>query len=233
MKNVMKRIAGVVAVSAALIGVGVSQDASAQVAVIDAASIANMIQQLAQMAAQLEQMKTEYAAITGSTGMGGLLGSQMTNAQSNIPSNWGSQYQNGSTAPSSSSAYGQMQSQMQGMGRTDAMTYARNQREQKAGADQTLIQNSYNQQAAEIQNLQQLTAQIDTATTSKQVEDLQARIATAKGTLAVEQQQLAAMQMQMKTQDQMNNDASEEAAKRWALGDDGEEPTSPSITGSN
>jgi type IV secretion system protein VirB5 len=231
MKKMMKRAAAAIAVSAALFGV--SQEASAQLVVVDPSAIANMVSQLAQMAAQLNQMKTEYSAITGVTGMGGLLSSQMTNAQSNIPTNWESQYQNGSAAPSSSSTYGQMQAQMQSMGRTDAMTYARNQREQKAGTDQAMIQKSYNQQLAEIQNLQELTAQINSATTPKQVQDLQARIATAKATLAVEQQQLQAMQMQMKTQDQMNNDASEEAAKRWALGDDGEEPTSPSITGSN
>ncbi|MGF6996672.1 type IV secretion system protein [Paraburkholderia sp. GAS32] len=238
MKNVLKRTALAVAASAVLLG-ATAQTANAQVMVIDPAAIlqmtlqvANMVQQLQTLQNQYQTMTSQYKAITGSTGVGGLLSNQTTDFQGEIPmQNGQSSYSNGSSAPSSNSVYGQMQSQMQGMGRTDAMTYARNQENQKAGADQQMIQQSFNRQMTELQNIQQLTAQIDQSTTQKQVDDLRARIAASQNTLTVEQNQLVAMQMMQKNQDRQNSDMSNLATKRWLVGDDSEEATSPSITG--
>lgn len=227
MRNSFKR-AAMVAVAAA--SVFIADGASAQVAVIDPAAIAQMMEQVTQMTAQLEQAKLQYKALTGSNGLGGLLSNQTMDVMGEIP-NSAKAYINGSSAPSANSDYGQMQSQLRGMGRTDAMTYAANQRKQKASTDRAMIQQSLDRQTKELQNIQNLMAQIDQSTSAKDIADLQARIQASQNTLTIEQNQLQAMKMMQANRDRQNADTSEYAAKRWALGDDNEEPTSPSILG--
>jgi len=236
MKKIFKRAVMAAAVSATVFG---THAAYAQVATIDAAAIANMVQQLAAEAQQLAQLKAQfqvatqqYNAITGSSGLGGLISNQVTDLANEIP-NTAKAYANanGSTAPSSSSDYGQMQSQMRNMGRTDAMKYAEYQRQQKAGIDRAQIQQALDRQTIELQNIQQLTAQIDQSTTQKQIDDLHARIAASQNTLTVEQNQINAMRAMQANRDKQDADARDYAAKRWALGDDGEEPSAPSILG--
>ena len=72
-----------------------TQEASAQMAVLDFANLQQsiqqyqqMVEQITQLKAQLEQLRSQYQAITGSYGVGGLLQGEALAAQSIVPGSW-------------------------------------------------------------------------------------------------------------------------------------------------
>ena len=93
-----------------------------------------------------------------------------------------------------------------------------------------MAQNAYNNEMAELNNIQELTNQIDSTTDMKQIADLQARIQTAQGAIQGEQTKLQLMAMLQTSQDKILQEQKQYAQKRFVLGADGEDLSMPNVT---
>ena len=188
----------------ALLTVGVPQPAHAQFAVIDVASIVQLVQEVQQLEqqvatakSQLAQAQSEYAAITGSRGMQLLLGGTVRNY---LPTDWAqlSQVLSGSSA--SFPALGADLSAL--MGANAILTPAQissltpTQQAQVTAARQSpamlqaLARAALANSSDRFASLQQLISAIGGASDEKATLDLTARIAAEQGMLQNEQTKL-------------------------------------------
>lgn len=233
--KLFRRTAVVVALAAACAG------AHAQIVVTNPTSLvqtaANFLQQIANAKAQLQQAESQYSAITGSVGnYSSLLPTSLSSLRNNLPQNWSSVYSdamnsNSSVSGSASSILSQFDSQIRGMGRTDALTFIDQQLHAKGAYDRAMTEQAYNNQMQELNDMQTLTQQIGQATTQKQINDLQARIQTAQGSIQGEQSKLQLMAMGQQAQQQLLQQQKEVAQKRYLIGDDNEQNQAPNLTG--
>jgi type IV secretion system protein VirB5 len=184
-------------VLAGLLAVGVPKPAHAQFAVIDVASIAQLVQevkeleqQVATAKSQLAQAQSEYAAITGGRGMQLLLSGTLRNY---LPSNWAqlSQVLSGGSA-----SFPALASELTALvGANAVLTPAQvallspTQQAQLAAARQNpaLLQatarTALSNSSDRFTSLQQLISAIGTAGDEKASLDLNARIAAEQGML--------------------------------------------------
>lgn len=233
--KLFRQTAVVVALAAACAG------AHAQIVVTNPTSLvqtaANFLQQIANAKAQLQQAESQYSAITGSVGnYSSLLPTSLSSLRNNLPQNWSSVYSdamnsNSSVSGSASSILSQFDSQIRGMGRTDALTFIDQQLHAKGAYDRAMTEQAYNNQMQELNDMQTLTQQIGQATTQKQINDLQARIQTAQGSIQGEQSKLQLMAMGQQAQQQLLQQQKEVAQKRYLIGDDNEQNQAPNLTG--
>lgn len=198
----------------------------AQIPVTDAASIAQrsieLGKQLVEMKSQLEQMRQQYEALTGSSGRGGLLNDSIQQAANNFPTQWGDAYGDGSGSgryfDDAEAMLSDLRSKMASMSPSQALDYARQQRQQKGIYDRVMTEQVYNDQMRELANMQELTNQIDTSTSMKEIADLQARIGTAQGTIQAQQQKLQSMAMLQQAQDKILEEQQNEANRQMLYG---------------
>ncbi len=201
---------------------------TAQIPVTDVVSIAaraeQMAMQLVQLKNQLGQMEQQYAALTGSSGAGSLLPNAIGQAANSFPQDWQNVYGDtlGGSSPYANSA-GAMLSRMKqniaGMTPSQAIDYAGQQREQEGAYNRAMTQKVYDDQMRNLSNLQDLTQQINSASSLKDTADLQARIGTAQGTIQAEQEKLQAMAMLQRAQSQLLETQENEANNRYMYGD--------------
>lgn len=214
----------------------------AQLVVNDPVNGVNILQQVTLMTNQLEQLKSQlakaeqtYSSLTGSSGLGGLLNGDVSSLAGNLPSDWSQVYSDAMNSDSSITGSAQsmlknFQSQIDGMSRNDAMSFVKEKMSEKGAYDRVMAQKAYDNQMAELNNIQTLTNQIDSTTNMKQISDLQARIQTAQGAIAGEQTKLQLMSMLQKSQDKMLQDQKQYAQKRYVIGADSEEVSMPNVT---
>ncbi|XDJ36616.1 MAG: type IV secretion system protein (plasmid) [Burkholderia sp.] len=119
----------------------------AQVMVEDPGVLANTVQQIAQMTQQITTLKSQlqtaesqYSALTGSSGLGSLVSGSTGLLKGNLPQDWTHVYQDAmnsssSITPSASSMLGQFKSQIDGMGRGDALKFVQQQLQMKGAYD--------------------------------------------------------------------------------------------------
>ncbi|KAA0073144.1 type IV secretion system protein (plasmid) [Paraburkholderia sp. T12-10] len=215
--------------------------AHAQIVVTDPTSLAqraaNFLQQIAQMKAQLDQARQQYDAMSGTIGSySSMLPTSTSTLRNNLPQNWSSVYSDAmnstsSVSGSASSILSQFDSQIRGMGRGDALKFIDQKLHEKGAYDRAMTEQAYDNQMRELNDMQSLTQQIGQATTQKQIEDLQARIATAQGAIHGEQAKLQLMAMGQQAQEQLLRQQQAIAQKRYLLGDDSESNTAPNLTG--
>ncbi|EPO2651014.1 type IV secretion system protein, partial [Escherichia coli] len=153
----------------------------------------------------------------------------------NLPSDWTQVYSdamNSSSGITSSaqSMLKEFQSQIDGMNRSEAMSFIKQKLAEKGAYDRVMAQNAYNNEMAELNNIQELTNQIDSTTDMKQIADLQARIQTAQGAIQGEQTKLQLMAMLQTSQDKILQEQKQYAQKRFVLGADGEDLSMPNVT---
>lgn len=198
-------------------------------------SAANMVQQLTQLKAQLEQQKRMYESLSGSGNYGAMLSNGAQTIQNNLPEDWTTVYNDamGSSSMSgeATSMQGAFDSKINNMSRADALAYANKQLREKGAYDRVMAQKAYNNQMRELEDIQTLTASIDTTTSQKEISDLQARIQTAQGTIQGEQAKLQLMAMLQKSQDKMLEQQKELAVRRYSIGTEQDDDTSLDITG--
>jgi type IV secretion system protein VirB5 len=233
--KLFRQTALVIALAAACTG------AHAQIVVTNPTSLAqtaaNFLQQIANAKAQLQQAESQYSAITGSAGnYSSLLPTSLSSLRNNLPTNWTSVYSdamnsNSSVSGSASSILSQFDNQIRGMGRGDALKFIDQQLHAKGAYDRAMTEQAYNNQMQELNDMQTLTQQIGQATTQKQINDLQARIQTAQGSIQGEQAKLRLMAMGQQSQDQLLRQQQAVAQKRYLLGDDSETNTAPNLSG--
>lgn len=215
--------------------------AQAQIVVTNPTSFAqqaaNFAQQIANLRSQLQQAESQYAAITGNIGQyQNLLPTSLSTLKGNLPQNWEQVYSDAmnsssSVSGSASSILSRFDSQIQGMGRGDAMTFINQQLHAKGAYDRAMTEQAYDNEMRELNDMQSLTNQIGQATTQKQIEDLQARIQTAQGAIHGEQAKLQLMAMGQQAQDNLLRQQQSVAQKRYLYGDDSESNSAPNITG--
>lgn len=197
--------------------------------------VQHMVEQLKELQSQLAQAKQQYAALTGSSGLGGLLNGDVSTLTNNLPSDWSQVYSdamnsNSSITGSAKSMLKNFQSQIDGMNRSEAMSFVKEKMSEKGAYDRVMAQKAYDNQMAELNNIQTLTSQIDSTTSMKQISDLQARIQTAQGAIQGEQTKLQLMSMLQKSQDKMLQDQKQYAQKRYVIGADSDDISMPNIT---
>ncbi|WP_052654836.1 type IV secretion system protein [Pandoraea oxalativorans] len=215
--------------------------AQAQIVVTNPDSLkqtaANFLKEIEQMKAQLQQAESQYKAITGNIGTyQNLLPASLASLRNNLPQNWTQVYSdainsNSSISGSASSLLSQFDSQIRGMGRGDALKFIDQQLHSKGAYDRVMTQQAYDNQMQELNDMQTLTQQIGSATSEKQILDLQARIQTAQGAIHGEQAKLALMAMGQQNQEQLLRQQQAVAQKRYLIGDDDEANTTPNLTG--
>ena len=213
---------------------------NAQLVVNDPANLAQALEQVTLMTQQIEQLKSQLlkqtlASLTGSSGIGNLLNGDISTLKGNLPSDWTQVYSdamNSSSGITSSaqSMLKEFQSQIDGMNRSEAMSFIKQKLAEKGAYDRVMAQNAYNNEMAELNNIQELTNQIDSTTDMKQIADLQARIQTAQGAIQGEQTKLQLMAMLQTSQDKILQEQKQYAQKRFVLGADGEDLSMPNVT---
>lgn len=199
------------------------------------AQVQNLVQQLEQLKQQLAQQKAQYEALTGSSGLGGLLHGDVSTLAGNLPSDWSQVYNdamnsNSSITGSAQSMLKNFRSQIDGMNRGEAMEFVKEKMAEKGAFDRVMAEKAYNNQMAELNNIQTLTNQIDSTTDMKQINDLQARIQTAQGAIQGEQTKLQLMSMLQKSQDKINQEQKQYAQKRYVIGADKDDISMPKVT---
>jgi type IV secretion system protein VirB5 len=198
---------------------------------------ANFIQQITQLKAQLDQARQQYEAMSGSIGSySSMLPTSTSTLRNNLPQNWSQVYSDAmnsssSVSGSASSILSQFDNQIRGMGRGDALTFIDQQLHAKGAYDRAMTEQAYDNQMRELNDMQTLTQQIGTATTQKQIEDLQARIATAQGAIHGEQTKLQLMAMGQRAQQQLLEQQRDVAQKRYLIGDPSESNQAPNLIG--
>jgi len=232
------RLAVVLALAA-----GLPLAAQAQVVVTDplgqvqwVQQVATLGQQLTTLKSQLQTQEAQYRSLTGSTGIGSLLPSDASMLRTNLPSNWSQVY--GDVLNGGGSGYNArttqivnaIKSKIDGMGRGDALDYANSQVEAKGATDRAMGEQAYNNEMAELNNIQSLTSQIDATSTPKEIADLQARISTARGAIEAEQTKLNLMASLQQSQDKILQQQQIEAARRYGIGTASDDNTAPNLT---
>ncbi|HHG5524310.1 type IV secretion system protein [Pseudomonas aeruginosa] len=238
----MKTILRNCSVAMFLAGAGLPAVSQAQVVVEDPgvlaqalAQVENMVQQLAQLKAQLETQKAMYESMTGARGFGSVLPDSTGILQQNLPQDWRKIYSDAMNSSSSITGsvrdmVGRFDSEIQGMGRIEALEFVNQRIKEKGAYDRVMAERAYNNQMRELQDIQALTAQIDTTTTQKEIADLQARIQTAGGAIQGEQAKLQLMAMLQQAQDKVLEQQKETAVRRYVIGEPGEEFHTPNLT---
>jgi type IV secretion system protein VirB5 len=223
-------------VALALTAICMPMTARSQVIVEDPMAIVQLVNQVTTLKSQLDQQVAEYRALTGSTGLGSLVPGDASLLRTNLPSNWSQAY--GDALNSGTSGYNArttqiinaVKSRIDGMGRSDALDYANRQVEAKGATDRAMGEQAYNNEMAELNNIQALTSQIDATSTPKQIADLQARISTARGAIEAEQTKLNLMSSLQKSQDKILEQQQTEAVRRYTIGTASDDNTAPTIT---
>lgn len=201
----MKRTATVILLTAAL-AAGTftgAPIAHAQAVVIDPANLqqaivryTEMIQQLEQLKAQLEQAKQQYASLTGSRGLGAI---DPENYTANIPTNWHqtlAAMQNGGQVGALANQIKSEASELNQpqFAHVDAtVTQALTTHLDDAATAQALNAQTYDDSGARFQRLNQLMNQINSTTDMKSIGELQARIEIENGMLLNELIKLQSM----------------------------------------
>jgi type IV secretion system protein VirB5 len=214
-----------------VLAVGAVKPAHAQFAVIDVASIMQLVQEVQQLQqqvatarSQLAQAQSEYAAITGNRGMESLLSGTQRNY---LPADWPqvSQVLSGSSGSFPALA-GSVQSLVQSNAvLTPAQVSALSATEQahlaaarqSAALLQALSRAALQNSSARFASLQQLIQAIGSATDQKGALDLNARIAAEQGMLQNESTKLQVLYQLAQSQEW----ARAQRAREQALADQG------------
>jgi type IV secretion system protein VirB5 len=198
--------------------------------------VTTLSQQLTTLKSQLQTQEAQYASLTGSTGIGNLLNTDASSLKANLPSNWSQVYNDALNSGSSgynarsTQILNAITSKVDNMGRGDGLTYANSQIQQKGATDRAMGEQAYNNEMAELNNIQSLTSQIDSSSSAKEIADLQARISTARGAIEAEQTKLNLMSQLQASQDKILNQQQAEAVRRYTIGTASDDNTAPTIT---
>lgn len=200
-----------------------------------ALQVQNMIQQLANLKSQLEAQESMLRSMTGSRGFGAMLPDSASTLQQNLPADWSRIYSDAINANSSITGsvrdmVGQFDREVTGLNRQAALDLVNKRLKEKGAYDRVMAERAYNNQMRELQDIQALTARIDTTTSQKEISDLQARIQTASGAIQGEQAKLQLMSILQKSQDKVYRQQQETAVRRYVIGDPNDPLEAPNLT---
>ena len=206
-----------------------------QQAVTLAEQLAELQEQLSTMKDQLDTQNGIWDSMTGSNGYGGLLPNNTQELKENLPEDFDKVYadamnNNSALSTPAKSILGEFDQQITSMDRGDALAFISTKLREKGAYDRAMASQAYNNQMRELNDIQALTAKIDTTTTAKQIMDLQARIGTAQGAIQGEQAKLQLMSMLQQSQSKLLDQQQELAVRRYTIGTDADDNTPPRMT---
>jgi type IV secretion system protein VirB5 len=178
-----------VLIAVMMTGLG-SFSAHSAMTVIDQSNLAQAVQQVQQMREQILQMQKTYDSMNGSRGMGGVLNNSALKNQ--LPQDWQTVYETQNN-PANVDAIRQ-QEQLTGTF-TEQMATIRKRETEKVYRDKAMNMQAYQAMQQRLENIDGLLAMVDTATDSKAIQDLQARIAIEQAAIQNEQTKLQLMSM--------------------------------------
>jgi len=187
------------------------------------AQVQQLVQQLQQLKDQLEVSKNQLANMSGAAGYGGMVNDGTRVLKQNLPEDWSEVYtdsmnKNSALSGASSSMSNKFNAEVDTLGTDEALEMTRNRQNQKAYYDRVMAENAYNNQMKELNDIQTLTNQIDSTTTTKEIQDLQARIQAQQGAVQGEQAKLTLMATLQESQDKILAGQRERAVQRKAIG---------------
>jgi type IV secretion system protein VirB5 len=196
----MKKSFSALAFAAAL---GTSVPASATgIPTIDAASVAQLQQQLLQMMEQYETLKQQYAAITGTYGRGQIGLEESIKSASVVPGSWQEV-----VAQQRSGAFGSKQNYYEELIKTMPQDLFRNPEGQGASTYKLSTDSVraamaggdalYAEVQTHLNNLARLSQHVDATTNIKDAQDLQNRIATENGLLQTSLAKVSTLNMNL------------------------------------
>lgn len=225
-----------IAIATLAIGLGTMGSAQAQIATLDVNSIAQLQQLKQQYESMQNQLKNQIGqleAMTGTTGMGSVGGNSAYDAAQKFPEQWGDVYGSGNAYDNTAQqTLDQLDSQTDNMSISEAQEYNRERSRLKNAHDRAVMQKVYDDNQAELANLNDLQQEIKTATTQKEIEDLQARINISQGTIGAQQMRLQNVVALQDAQGRMYDDQKRRAVMRKIQGKDGS-VKSPSLSFGN
>ena len=201
---------------------------AAGIPVIDAANLANaiqqytqMVEQLTQLKAQLEQAKQQYESLTGSRGLGGILPEDYT---STVPRNWQetlAAMEDGGSIGSLARSIADHASQLDDEHFTevldDVKVSLRASLENDASA-QALNAQAYDNSGDRFQRLRSLMGEINSAQDMKAISDLQARLQVENGMLMNELIKLQSMNAMIAKRDSIEENQAIQSGFRLRAG---------------
>ncbi|WP_427047285.1 type IV secretion system protein [Halomonas casei] len=172
----------------------ISGTAHAQIATIDVEAIMNMGKQLESMKNQLEQQQKMVRNMTeGLTDLGDEFFRETVNS---MPENW-------EDALGSSGSYGsagrqilaEREEERSNMDPADAPRQLNERLREQEATHLAMLQDVYENNSHQLQEMQQLASHIETADTQREVNDLQARIQTSQGAIEANNMRLQNLDM--------------------------------------
>lgn len=205
---------------AALTCVALTGPVNAQIATIDIDAISRMGQQLSQLEAQLNEQRAMVKNMTeGLTGLGDEFFRDLNNS---MPNNW-------EDVISPSGRYGQSgreilndrQRELDDLSGSEASSRIHERQREQQAAQLAMLQEVYENNERQMQEMQQLSGRIETAQTQREVQDLQARIQTSQGAVEANSMRLHNMTMLREAENELLEQESYDAFHRRATGDGG------------
>lgn len=193
--------------------------AQAAMTVIDQSNLAQAVQQVQQMREQILQMQKTYDSMNGSRGMGGAMNNPALKNQ--LPQDWQTVYETQNN-PANVEAI-RHQEQLTGTF-AEQMATIRKRETEKAYRDKAMNMQAYQAMQIRLENIDGLLAMVDTATDSKAIQDLQARIAIEQAAIQNEQTKLQLMSMLQQSEQNLIEQQKREAERNVFSNTSGKTP---------
>lgn len=199
---------------ASAICLAVSGPVSAQIATIDVKAITEMGQQLSALRNQLEEQRNMVRNMTeGLTGLGEEFFNDLNSA---MPENWEDVLDAGQRGRP---VLEDRERELSDMPPSEVSRVIRERQREQQAAQLAMLQDVYDKNQSQLEEMQQLSARIQTADTQRQVQDLQARIQASQGAVEANNMRLNNMTMLRQAEQELLEEESYEAFHRRATGE--------------
>lgn len=192
----------------------VSGPVHAQFATIDAAAILQLEQQFTQLKNQLEQQKDMVRNMT--EGLTGLNDQFFSDLNQSMPDNWEDVLDAGQRGRP---VLEDRDRELSEMPPQEASRVIRQRQREQQAAQLVMLQDVYENNQRQLEEMRQLSARIETADTQRQVQDLQARIQASQGAVESNNMRLNNMTMLREAEQELLEEESYEAFHRRATGE--------------
>lgn len=199
---------------AATVSFAISGPVHAQFATIDVAAIAQMVEQVAALEEQLRQQQDMVRNMTeGLTGLGDEF---FRGLNSSMPDSWEDVLDAGQRGRP---VLEDRERELSDMPPREASRVIRERQREQQAAQLAMLQEVYDKNQRQLDEMRQLSARIETADTQRQVQDLQARIQASQGAVEANNMRLNNMTMLRQAEQDLLEEESYEAFHRRATGD--------------
>lgn len=192
----------------------ISGPAHAQFATIDVAAIAQMVEQVTALEKQLTQQQDMVRNMTeGLTGLGDEF---FRDLNSSMPDSWEDVLDAGQRGRP---VLEDRERELSDLPPREASRVIHERQREQQAAQLAMLQDVYDKNQRQLDEMQQLSGRIETADTQREVQDLQARIQASQGAVEANNMRLNNMTMLRQAEQDLLEEESYEAFHRRATGD--------------